>query len=123
MDLVPCSACRRHVKSEEQACPFCATSRSGSVARVGIAAGIALGLGLMVGACGATPLYGPPPSYDGGSVTLTDSGPAATDAGPAAPDSGADDAGLLPMYGPAPVDAGSDAALAGAYGPAPVDAG
>ena len=142
MDLVLCSACQRHVKKDEKACPFCGAQRRGLAAKAGIVAGIALGLAV-AGCENATPLYGLPPVDSGVAdanmstlygvpdLGLDDAsivplyGPAPVDAGPdAAPtDSGLEDASTIALYGPAPIDAGHDAGFAGAYGPSPTDAG
>jgi hypothetical protein len=86
VQLIPCSNCRRHVRTTEAACPFCrtATRRYSSFGLLGIAA---LGIGVAVlvsngSACGSSTgggggadagsdadldtggggsLYGPPP--------------------------------------------------------------
>lgn len=132
MELVLCSGCERHIQSDEGACPFCGVTRGPRGAKAGLGAAVALGLGLAVAGCGDDPT---PPATDLGAdsaMVLPDLGPGedggpGVDAGPA--DAGPDDAGMMVLYGPPPLDAGQppEPDLGGplpAYGPPPpFDAG
>ncbi len=132
MELVLCSGCERHIQSDEGACPFCGVTRGPRSAKAGLGATVALGLGLAVAGCGDDPT---PPATDLGAdsaMVLPDLGPGedggpGVDAGPA--DAGPDDAGMMALYGPPPLDAGQppEPDLGGplpAYGPPPpFDAG
>jgi hypothetical protein len=134
MELVLCSGCERHVKKDERACPFCGAQRRAFAAKAGIVAGIALSLAV-AGCENAQPAYGLPPpdlGVDSGMTPLY----GAPDLGLAdasATDSGLEDAAIVPLYGPAPTDAGpdasqvdsgfEDASVIALYGPAPADAG
>ncbi len=97
MRLVACEGCARHVRTDEELCPFCG---AGVIAptqalrplpgRLGRAAMFVAGAAVVAAtatACGGTPLYGAPPE-DAGMV----------DAGP----------GAAPAYGAPPADAGPD---------------
>lgn len=100
--LAPCPSCRRHVKLDEAACPFCQSAftsplvpvegdgarRLPRVAAIALAAGVAT-----TAACtgGAQPLYGV--AMDGGDEP-------ADDAGGGADGGDVDDAGgTEPLYG------------------------
>jgi hypothetical protein len=119
--LLPCPSCARHVRRNEQACPFCSASVSfpepgvaSVMPRLGRAALFTFGTALATSGCvgNAVPLYGAP---------APDTGLAA-DAAPAS-DAGTD-AAVLAMYGGPPQDAGSDAGSPGPlYGAPAFDAG
>ena len=108
--LLPCPSCARHVRSTEDACPFCAASITrGAVrpvprvgARLSRAALYALGASAAaLAACG------------GNSTSSSDAGANG-------------DAQIGPMYGGPPVEAGSDQFVptpTPAYGGPPQDAG
>lgn len=71
--LVPCSSCRRHVRTEDAVCAFCAAPLAvrGGVTRVALA--VALGAGVAMGCAENSrlnaPLYGgPPPSVERGDA-------------------------------------------------------
>lgn len=60
MQLITCRGCRRHIRAEEHACPFCASAPSRlprALVELGIAATASVGLA----AC-----YGAPPRYRSG---------------------------------------------------------
>jgi len=100
MRLIECSECRRHLRSDEERCPFCEGLVSAPpppalrrpLVRLGRAALFAFGATLTVGCGSAVPAYGVPPS-DGG-ISSADGGLALDAGGPA------------PAYGAAPIDAG-----------------
>lgn len=120
MRLVSCSGCERHVRADDEACPFCGAAVEAPpeptgrrpVGRLGRAAMFAFGASLALAGCAddrdpPAPAYGTPPM---------DAGPTDDAGGPA------------PAYGAVPADAGpmSDDAGGGpapAYGAAPVDGG
>lgn len=142
--LVPCTACARHVRVDEGACPFCDAAMDGAhdpvierPGRIGRAAILAFRT-LAVGAAGATVGCGSTtglelddamvvradagPEADDAGTTPTDAGPPAMDAGY---DAGTDAGGIIALYGgPMPADAGTDAGagVVPAYGgPFPVE--
>lgn len=100
--LVPCDGCARHVRSDDDACPFCGASIAPAPApanprgRLGRAALFAFGAAVAatVGATGCGDSHGP--GDDAG--VEADAGPGARDAGPAEVDSGAP----VALYGGAP---------------------
>ncbi len=109
MSFTPCLACRRHVRVDAAACPFCGASAPGAQApashtvraRLTRGAIFTLGASAVIVGCGSEQaIYGAPAPDTG---TVTDSAPVG-DTG-AAKDSGAD--------ADADIDTGS---LAGAYG-------
>jgi hypothetical protein len=126
--LAPCPSCRRHVRTTESACPFCAAALPRDLAapairparrRLGRAAAFAFGASVAVTGCGSEV------SSDGiaGGVGGSNSDAGAYDAGPD------DDGGTQAKYGapPPPDDAGpdDDGGTQAKYGapPPPDDAG
>lgn len=61
----PCEACRRHVRHDETACPFCGTDLTASVTgRPRLMKRLALGGAMLFTAATATACYGTPPIPD-----------------------------------------------------------
>jgi hypothetical protein len=58
--LVVCSRCRRHVKNEDRACPFCRARMPRRAALGAFVAGLSLAAVACSGAGGLAPAYGPP---------------------------------------------------------------
>jgi hypothetical protein len=50
MKVVLCPSCHRHVKAHDMRCPFCDTAMPATV-RPRVAAAVAVGVGLVLGAC------------------------------------------------------------------------
>ena len=123
-ELVPCSACSRHVRSTEAACPFCRASFDPPTARAPdelrspvrlSRAALALAGMAALSACGKSleaPAYGGPPplvntdeprAVYGGPPVMMDAEPppAAPRAGDAGTDAGSD-AGKTPAPKPTP---------------------
>ena len=86
-ELVPCSQCQRHVRSDEPTCPFChATLSPGrscngrcsgpAPARVAKAALVAAGAALLGPGCFSSvePPYGAAPHFDAGTQPPPDAG-------------------------------------------------
>jgi len=131
MALAACTQCRRHIRADEGACPFCGAAANalltlpGLPGRMSRAAALAFGASLSALACGgsaalapssdagqdvelAQPLYGAPAPDASAADAST---PDATDAG--AQDAGTDTGNIQPPYGaPAyglpPTDSGAD---------------
>lgn len=60
--LIPCGDCGRHVRSDEERCPFCRAAISPS--RAALTAAVALSAGLSLAGCGpreVAAVYGGPP--------------------------------------------------------------
>lgn len=118
--FVRCSECRRHVREDETACPFCgfagslsSAPRGGAVAGMGRAALFAFGVAAT--ACGSPPVVAPygiapddagpvdggddagPPEADASTDAGTDAG-RTSDAGPES-DAGIDAGNIVPPYG------------------------
>lgn len=99
--FAPCPSCRRHVRVDADACPFCggacafAASPAPVARRMSRAAMFAVASSLVVGACSSEPMYGAP-------VKPFDAGDAATEGGPS--DAGAD----MALYGSPPYDSSAD---------------
>jgi predicted small lipoprotein YifL len=90
MGLIPCPTCRRHVRLEENACPFC-----GNAAPIGGFAAIAAAAALALAGCGGKSKTETPPENKGDPAEVT------PDAGvdeppPDDPDRGGD---IQPEYG------------------------
>ena len=68
-----CPGCARHVKSTEDACPFCRSRVPfGREAAMGVVGALAVGVAITVGACGEpVSVYGPAPGGWGGSTTTS----------------------------------------------------
>jgi len=127
--LVPCPSCRRHVRSTEQSCPFCASSLPEDLrARpnaapankrlhrsVLFAAGAVAGA-VVIGACSSSSDGTPTPPTDSGTTSdatssdgTPDDGNPAVMYGPAPFDTAPDDDGApMPKYGGPPVDSSAD---------------
>ncbi|MBX3274389.1 MAG: hypothetical protein KF729_29260 [Sandaracinaceae bacterium] len=112
MHFAPCTGCGRHVRADDEACPFCGAAFAGApprpspTARLGRAALFAFGAAVAsagLGACGES--HGP----------TDDAGPTPTDAGV---DAGFDAGAIAPPYGIPPDDGGGGVPL---YGGAPED--
>jgi hypothetical protein len=105
MGLRICGGCCRHVRQQERRCPFCGARLAyrAESAPYGLAAAVALGIGVAVCACGDTvafsPPYGPPPCPP---LCGTDGA------------SGSGGAGGATVLYPPPVDASTDANDGGA---------
>ncbi|MGZ3423578.1 MAG: hypothetical protein ACXWUG_06460 [Polyangiales bacterium] len=102
MAFVPCPSCKRHVRSGDEACPFCASSMPGDARAIpALANGRRLGRSALfafaVGVAGCSS------SSDGGGTT-TDSGTA--DTGSKADAADEDTGGGMALYG-APADTGT----------------
>lgn len=145
MPLVPCAGCRRHIRIDHAACPFCAASVPADFARRVIPpsrkrldrlATFSFATTLAVAACGE--IEPQPASPSPGVAAVGDAGPdgraatAPSDAGrDARPEAGADagrvddDGGVMAEYGAPPLDAGfdDDGGISADYGQPPVDAG
>ena len=141
MALLLCPSCARHVRATETTCPFCARvlTRDGGDAASRPLLGSALTRGVtraaLVFASAATVAAGCGGETEpGASSSGTSSSGAGGSSGAGSSTSGAP----VPMYGPAPVDAGvhdaadldaagnpdaKDSGFAVLYGPAPVDGG
>lgn len=141
--LIPCSACGRHVRASEEACPFCGATVSASASslpspaaksRLGRAALFAFGatIAATTASCaadrGPAPLYGAPPPPDSAMVMDAQSQDSSNMAlyGAPAPDV-MDEGSPMARYGavPAPDVEASDAADTGMpmarYGGPPAD--
>lgn len=81
--LVPCSACHRHVRSTEGACPFCG-ARRGLVDPKRAAAVLLAGVAGVVGCGDATPEPNVPAASASGPATAVASAPPAPTAAPTA---------------------------------------
>lgn len=115
MMLVCCSGCARHVRRDEDACPFCGSAVESSEAacapkparsRLGRVAAMAAGAGMVLSLSGC-PVYGAPPEdFDSSVPPRVDGGRDAggMDAGEPA-DAAADDGGQ-PQDSGEPEDAG-----------------
>lgn len=68
MGLIVCPSCRRHIRTEEKACPFCTPAA--------VAGGIAIAAMLALAGCGskAPAAQAPPPSNEIGAGTQPDAG-------------------------------------------------
>lgn len=145
MTLVPCERCHRHIRSDSDACPFCAAATPNGFAgravpgtnkRLDRVAFFTFALALGGAACGEV-VDDPATSGDAGKSA--EAGKGSDDAGSGVPmyglsgwDAGRGDAdagGVMPMYGAAPpdaaapVDAADDGAIYVMYGQPPDDAG
>ena len=122
--LVPCPSCRRHVRSTEQSCPFCASALPDDLAAranpapanrrihrsVLFAAG-AVASAVAIGACSSSSSGTPTPPTDSATTSdaIADDGTPAVMYGPAPFDTAPDDDGApMPKYGGPPVDSGAD---------------
>lgn len=107
MSFAPCPSCRRHVRIEHGACPFCAATLEGLTAKPAVAARVprrllAVAASALVAGCGV-PVYGAPSPPDSGSDASSDAvRDASSDAGGEVNDSGSPAA----LYGNVPVDSG-----------------
>jgi hypothetical protein len=91
--LIPCAACSRHVKSSDQACPFCGASMSGvsgpttePFRRMATAAAVAAGVVALSG-CSSSSAISQAPYYGGAGII--DASPVPTNAGDGGPESSA----------------------------------
>jgi hypothetical protein len=121
MRLRVCGGCGRHVRWHEPRCPFCGARVAAlpENARYGLAAAVALGIGVAVSACGD-------------NAAVTESGPV-----PISPDGASGSGGVgggVVFYGPCPrcgaaamggMDGGTDSAGGPTvlYAAVPIDAG
>jgi hypothetical protein len=142
-DFVVCPKCRRHVKAKDTTCPFCKSAQS----RTATIAAVAVGVGMVVGACsssssggsttnaatttttggqggGASTAYGTPMGGGGmGQGGMTGMGGMTAAYGPPPGGSGQGGmGGMTAAYGPPPGGSGQGGAM-GAYGPPPGDDG
>jgi len=144
MSLVPCPSCRRHIRTGEHACPFCAASIGadlaskaipGTTQRLSRAAAFAFTATLTMANCGPGTTPAPTPDAatdaDGGVAPLygapVDASPDTTPPPPdASPDVVNDNGGPMPLYGAVPApDAGDpdagDGSIGVRYGAPPRD--
>lgn len=110
MSFIPCPSCRRHVRSGDSACPFCASALPSDhasraiprpTARLG--RGALFAFAVSVTACGSS-TEGDPITADTG--TTTDTGSTKADTGSAADTLVNDTGGPVAAYGGPPIDSG-----------------
>lgn len=127
MSLVPCPSCQRHVKSEENACPFCEAAMPTKVAvasrAYGVRAAMLFGAGVAVIGCGPraqAAMYGGPPPPPA-SASATSSSTSAVPEAPVAAYGAPAPENLMPEVKDAgtPIDAGSHRMTAPMYGGPP----
>ncbi len=128
LPLVPCPSCKRHVRSSEASCPFCAASLPSNLASRAVpGASRRIHRGAMytfatiasvastvaLASCSSTSTTTPTPGPSDGTT--------ADSPGDTVPDDG--NPGV--MYGPAPFDSGpdDDGAPGAKYGSPPIDSG
>lgn len=97
MGLIPCISCQRHVRAEEQGCPFCGATlaaRGGGLTAAAITAGAALALA----GCGskAPPAAEPPGNEIGETAPDAGAGDVEPTPDPEPPDRGGE---MQPLYG------------------------